>query len=73
MYNSEFPSPKDDLCEVCNWPAGSGEDFSKILNIFLFFGYMYYLPLGKGVVLHLYNFRSPVHKDNLCLHWLKMA
>jgi hypothetical protein len=64
-----------------NWPTGSGEEdffqykhieiFSKIFSKFLLF--RYYLPLGKGLVLHLYNSESLLPKDDLCQPWLKLA
>jgi hypothetical protein len=55
-----------------NWLAGSGEeDFKKNFSKFLLF--CYYLPLGKGVVLHLYNSESSLPKDDLCQLWLKLA
>jgi hypothetical protein len=49
-----------------NWLA-----FLKIFSKFLLF--CYYLPLGKGVVLHLYNSESPLPKDDLYQLWLKLA
>jgi hypothetical protein len=45
--------------------------FLKIFSKFLLF--CYYLPLGKRVVLHLYNSESPLPKDNMCQLWLKLA
>jgi hypothetical protein len=54
------------------WLAGSGEeDFKKNFSKFLLF--RYYLPLGKGVVLHVYNSESSLPKDDLCQLWLKLA
>ena len=54
-----------------NWPVISEEDFKFFLENFYFF--CYYLPLGKGIVLHLYNSESPLPKDDLCQLWLKLA
>jgi hypothetical protein len=54
-----------------NWLAGSGEENFKIISKFLLF--RYYLPLGKEVVLHLYNSESSLPKDELCQLWLKLA
>ena len=46
----------------------------KILKIFcVFLLFRYYLPLGKGGVLHLYNSESSLPKDDLCKLWLKLA
>jgi hypothetical protein len=45
--------------------------FLKIFSEFLLF--RYYLPLGKGVVLHLYNSEFPLPKDDLWQVWLKLA
>jgi hypothetical protein len=45
--------------------------FLKIFSNFLLF--RYYLPLGKGVVLHLYNSESSLPKDDLCQLWLKLV
>jgi hypothetical protein len=42
--------------------------FLKVFSEFLLF--RYYLPLGKGVVLHLYNSESPLPNDALCQVWL---
>jgi hypothetical protein len=42
--------------------------FLKIFSKFLLF--RYYLPLGKGVILHLYNSESPLPKDDVCQLWL---
>jgi hypothetical protein len=56
--NLEFSIPKNDLYQVwlklAHW---FWERFLKISIVFLFF--RYYLPLEKGVPLHLNNFQSP--------------
>jgi hypothetical protein len=77
LYNFEFPLPKDDLYQVLLsillklacwfWRR-------RFLNIFSkFLLFRYYLPLGKGGVLHLYNSESPLPKDDFCQLWLKLA
>jgi hypothetical protein len=46
----------------------------KILKNFQnFLLFRYHLPLGKGVVFHLYNSESPLPKDALCQVGLKLA
>jgi hypothetical protein len=41
--------------------------FFLIFSVSLLF--CYYLPLGKGVPLHLKNLEFPLLKDNLCQNW----
>jgi hypothetical protein len=73
LYNFDFPLPKDDLYQVLLklacwfWRRRFLKYFSKFLL------FRYYLPLGKGVVLHLYNSESSLPKDDLCQLWLKLA
>ena len=43
----------------------------KYFNIILHF--CYYLPLEKGVALHLNKLESPPPKDAFCQDWLKLA
>ena len=43
----------------------------KFVNVFWLF--RYYLPLEKGVALHLNKYESPLPKDALCQVWLKLA
>ena len=43
----------------------------KIFNIILHF--RYYLPLEKGVAIHLNKLKSPSSKDALCQVWLKLV
>jgi hypothetical protein len=68
----ESPLPKDDLCQIwlklAKWFC---RRFLKIAIVFLLFHY--YLPLGKGYSLHLNKLKSPLHKDDLCQIWLKLA
>ena len=45
--------------------------FLNILNIILLF--CYYLPLEKGMVLHLNKHKSPSSKDALGQVWMKLA
>ena len=72
LNNLEFPLPKDDLYQV--WLKLAcwfwRRRFFKNFSVFLLF--CYYLPLGKGVLLHLNNFESPPPKDDLCQVWLKL-
>ena len=69
----EFPSPKDDLYQVwlklAQWFWR--RRFLKNFSVFLLF--RYYLPLEKGVALHLNKLESPCPKDDLCQVWLKLA
>jgi hypothetical protein len=72
LYNFEFPLPKDDLYQVLlKLACWFWRRFFKIFSKFLLF--LYYLPLGKGVVLRLYNSESSLPKDDLCQVWLKLA
>jgi hypothetical protein len=73
LYIFEFPLPKDDLYKVLLKLACWfwRRRFFKIFSKFLLF--CHYLPLGKGVVLHLYNSESSLHKDDLCQLWLKLT
>jgi hypothetical protein len=49
----------------CNWPAGSGE--KKILKKIQQMCTLSLLsPLWEGVVLLLYNSKSPLLKDDMC-------
>ena len=69
----EFPLPKHDLCQVwlkldCWFWRGR---FLKIFSKFLLF--CYYLPLGKGVVFHLYNSESPLPKGWFVLTLIKIG
>jgi hypothetical protein len=54
-----------------NWPAGSGEEDFKKISVFLLF--CYYLPLEKGIPLHLKNLESPPPKDDVCQVWSKLV
>ena len=47
------------------------KDTISIFCAFLLF--CHYLPLEKGVILHLNKFESPSPKDDLCQVWLKLA
>jgi hypothetical protein len=71
LYNFEFPLPKDDLYQVLlKLACWFWRRFLKKFSKFLLF--CYYLPLGKGVALHLYNSKSPLPKDDLCQLWLEV-
>jgi hypothetical protein len=73
LYNFEFSLPKDDLYHILLklacwfWRRRFLKNFSNFLL------FRYYLPLGKGVVLHLYTSESSLPKDDLCQLWLKLA
>jgi hypothetical protein len=73
LYNFIFPLPKNDLYQV--WFKLAcwfwRRRFLKIFSEFLLF--RYYLPLGKGVVLHLYNSEFPLPKEDLFQVRLKLA
>jgi hypothetical protein len=45
--------------------------FLKILSVFLLF--RYYIPLVKGILLHLNNLESSLPNGDLCQAWLKLA
>ena len=45
--------------------------FFNFVNVFSLF--RNYLPLGKGVILHLKKFESPLNNDALCQVWLRLA
>ena len=47
------------------------EEFSNIFHIISLF--CYYLPLNKGMVLHLNKIESPLPKEHLYQVWLKLA
>ena len=55
------------LVELAQWFWGGR--FLSFANIFL--PCYNYLPLWKGVALHLYKLESPSPKDALCQVWLK--
>ena len=69
----ESPSPKDALCQVwlklAQWFWR--RRFFNFVNVFLLF--RNYLPLEKGVALHLNKLESLSPKDALCKVWLKLA
>jgi hypothetical protein len=72
LYKLEFLSPMDNLYEL--WLILAclfWRRFLKISSIFLLF--CYYLPLERGIPLHLNNPETPPPKDDLCQVWLKLA
>ena len=73
LNKPESPSPKDALCQV--WLKMSQwfwrRRFLNFVNVFSLFHN--YLPLEKGVALHLNKLESPSLKDALCQVWLKLA
>ena len=73
LRKPEFPSPKDALGQVwlklAQWFLR--KRFLKFVNIYLLF--RYYLPLEKGVALHLIKHEFPSPKNALCKVWLKLA
>ena len=68
MDKLESPALKNGLCQVrlklVQW-------FLKFVNLFSLF--RYYLPLEKGVALHLNKRESPSPKDAFCQVWLKLV
>ena len=68
----QFPSSKDALWQLplklAKW---FWRRFLYFVNVFLLF--RNYLPLEKGVALHLKKPESPLPKDALCQIWLKVA
>ena len=52
-------------------PAILENKILKFVNVFSLF--RYYLPLEKGVALHLNKFEFLLPKDDLCQVWLKLA
>ena len=72
MNKCESLSPKDALCQVClKLALWFLRRFLKFVNVFSLF--RYYLPLEKGLALHLNKYESPSPKDALCQVWLKLA
>ena len=72
MSKLESPQPKNALCQV--WLKLALWFWRRFLNIFnIILHFCYYLPLDKGVSLHLHNLKSPPPKDALCQVWLKLA
>ena len=73
LHKLGFPSSKDALCQVwlklAQWIWR--RRFFKFVNVFSIFHN--YLPLEKGIALHLNKFESPPPKDALCRVWLKLA
>ena len=69
----ESPLPKNALCIVCLKLAlwFLRIRFLKFFNVFSL--YPYYLPLEKGMALHLNKYESPLPKDALCQVWLKLG
>ena len=57
--------------QECFVPAVLEKIFFNFVYVFLIF--CNYLPLEKGVVLHLNNLESPSPKDAVCQVWLKLA
>ena len=73
LNKRESPSPNEALWQVrlklaqkfWRWR------FLKFVNVFSLF--RNYLPLKKGVALHLNKLESPSPRDTLCHVWLKLA
>ena len=69
----ESPSPKDALCQVW-FKLAKWFWRRRFLNIFnIFYSFRYYLPLEKGVALHLNKLESPPLKDALCQVWFEIG
>jgi hypothetical protein len=72
LTHFEFPLPKNDIYQVLLKLAWwFWRRYLKIFSKVLLF--CYYLPLVKGVVLHLYISEFSLPKDDLCQLWLKLA
>ena len=73
MNKLEFPSPKDDLCQVwlklAQWFWR--RKILKFVNVFLLFRTD--LPLDKDLAHYLIKLESLASKDALCHVWLKLA
>jgi hypothetical protein len=70
LYIVEFPLPKDDLWQV--WVKLACWIWRRFfLKFSKFLLFCYYLLLGKGVVLQLYNSELPLPKNDWCQLWLK--
>ena len=55
-----------------NWPSDFWEEGSKnFVNVFSVF--CYYLPLKRGMALHLKKAECPSTKNTLCQFWLKLS
>ena len=68
----ESPSPKNALCQVwLKLTQWFWRRFLDIFNIILLF--RYYLPLGKGVALHLNKIEFLLPMDALYQVWLQLA
>ena len=63
LNDLESTSPKNILCL---FSSGSGEDFLKVVYIFLHVLYPNNLPLGKGVTLYLNKIEYMTPKKVLC-------
>jgi hypothetical protein len=72
LNNLKSPLPWNDLHQVLLKLAyWFWRRFWNIFNVFLLF--CYYLPLGKGIPLHLNNLQSPPPEDNFCQVLSKLA
>ena len=56
-----------------NWSSGSEENFQSSSIYYRYFVITLYLPLEKGVALHLHKRESPSSKAALCQVWLNLA
>ena len=67
----EFPASKDALCQVwLKLVLWFKSRFLRFINVFLLLHN--YLPLEKGVALHLNKLEYPSPKDALCKVWVKL-
>ena len=73
MNKLEFPSPKDDLCQV--WLELAHWFWTRIffLKINVFSQFRNNLSLKEGGALHLNKLESPSPRDALCQVGLKLA
>ena len=73
MNKLKSPSPKNALCQVwlkLAWWVFRRR-FLNFVNVFSLF--RNYLPLEKGVTLHMYQLEFPSPKDAMCQIWLILA
>ena len=75
LHLNKFKSPllKDALCQFW-WKLAQWFWRRRFLNFFDVFSlFCNYLPLEKGVALHLNKLDSPLPKNTLCQVWLKLV
>ena len=48
---------------ACKWPSDSGEEDINFVNLKVFLLFRFYLPLEKGMTVHLNKLEFPLPKD----------